>query len=493
MRTEILETAAQKGRLFGRGIYTMTVPTGGGKTLSSLRFALEHAVEHGLDRVIYVVPYVNIIEQTAETFRNILGNRNVLEHHSHGMSAGDEQELQRLELASENWDMPVIITTAVQFFESLFHNKPSRCRKLHNIANSVIIYDEAQMLPVKHWIPCVQALEELSASCRATQILCTATQPAITFPGKTVPLEIVEDVKKYYGAFQRVTFKNAGLLSLEAVAGRIMEEKQVLCIVNTKKTVQRLFHMLPEGEKNFHLTTMMVPAHRKEILEEIKKRLHEKKACRVIATSLVEAGVDLDFAYVMREQAGLDSILQAAGRCNRNGERSPKDSIVEIFSLEEQIPASMSQQVGVTRYVMREFEEWDSLKAIEAYFQSWRDLRGKENLDEKEIMKKVNRYAFREIARDFHLIENDTCTIYIPWKEEGERLIGQLRKGLYHKELLRELGRYGVNVFEPHYRELVERGDVELIHGVAVLANGALYHEDTGLEFQEKEGIAIFC
>ncbi|MCI8853182.1 MAG: CRISPR-associated helicase Cas3' [Lachnospiraceae bacterium] len=491
MRTEILETAARKGRALGRGIYTLTVPTGGGKTLSSLRFGLEHAVEHGLDRIIYVIPYVNIIEQTAEKFREILGKKNVLEHHSHIIP--EKEEERRLALASENWEMPVILTTAVQFFESLFHNKPSRCRKLHNIANSVIIYDEIQMLPVKHWIPCVQALEELSGSCRATQILCTATQPAITFPGKTVPLEIVENKKRYYGAFQRVTFKRAGLLSLEYVAGKIMGREQTLCIVNTKTTAQKLFQILPEAEGIFHLSTMMVPAHRKEVLGNIQKRLQEGKGCRVIATSLVEAGVDLDFAYVMREQAGLDSILQAAGRCNRNGKRNIRESIVEIFSLDGQIPSSIGQQVSAARYVMREFEEWDSLEAIEAYFQFWRNLRGEKNLDQKEIMKKVNRYAFCEIAKDFRLIEEDTYTIYIPWKEEGKKHIDRLRKGICNKELFRDLGRYGVNVFAPHYRELVERGDVEFIHDMGVLTNIALYQGDTGLKFQEREGMAIFC
>ena len=494
MRTEILETASEQGRKHARGIYTLTVPTGGGKTISSLRFALHHGVEHGLERIIYVIPYVNIIEQTAEKFREILGSRNVLEHHSNVIyEEEDEQEQRRFQLASENWDATVIVTTAVQFFESLFHNKPSRCRKLHNIANSVIIYDEVQMLPVSHWVPCIHALEELSKSYRTTQVLCTATQPAVEFPEKTFPYEIIKEPKRYFGRFKRVAFRNTGLITLEEAAERIEGSRQVLCIVNTKRTAQSLYHMVPEKEGVFHLTTMMIPVHRKEVLKQIKERLKVGKPCKVIATSLVEAGVDLDFPYVMREQAGLDSILQAAGRCNRNGSRNSGESITEVFELEGRIPLSIRQQVDAARYVMRQYEEWDSLEAIEAYFKFWRELRGKENLDQKRVMEKVNRFAFREIAEVFRFIENDTYTVYIPWREDGEELINRLRYGFCDKALFRALGRYGVNVFELHYRELVRLGNVELINGIAVLTNRNLYHEDTGLEFQTEEGIAIFC
>lgn len=494
MRTEILEAAAQQGRKQKRGIYTLTVPTGGGKTISSLRFALHHGVEHGLKRIIYVIPYVNIIEQTAEKFREILGSRNVLEHHSNVIyEEEDEQEWRQFQLTSENWGMPIIVTTAVQFFESLFHNKPSRCRKLHNIANSVIIYDEVQMLPVNQWVPCIHALEELSKSYKATQVLCTATQPAIEFPKKTFPLEIIKEPKKYFGKFKRVVFRDTGLLTLEEAAEKIKEREQVLCIVNTKQRAQSLYHLVSEKEGVFHLTTMMIPVHRKEVLRQIKERLKEGKLCRVVATSLVEAGVDLDFPYVMREQAGLDSILQAAGRCNRNGRRNFEDSITEVFELEGEIPPSIRQQVDAARYVMRQYEQWDSLEAIEAYFKFWRELRGAENLDQEQVMEKVNRYAFREIAEAFRLIEKDTYTVYIPWKEKGEELVSQLGNGFYDKGLFRALGGYGVNVFEHHYKDLVRLGNVELINGIAVLANRDLYHEDTGLEFQTEEGIAIFC
>ena len=202
--------------------------------------------------------------------------------------------------------------------------------------------------------------------------------------------------------------------------------------------------------------------------------------------------VDLDFPYVLREQAGLDSILQAAGRCNRNGREKPEDSIVEVISLEGRIPDSIRQQVAAAHYVMGNYKEWDCLEAIEAYFRFWRELRGKENLDRKKIMEKVERYAFREIAETFRMIDDDTYTVYIPWGEEGKRLVGELGGGPCGRKLFRKLGRYGVNVYEPHYRELLRLGDIDLIEGTAVLANEKLYDEHAGLAFSVEEGVAVF-
>lgn len=493
MRTELLKTAADRGREAEQGIYTLTVPTGGGKTVSSLRFALHHGVEHGLERIIYVVPYMNIIEQTAKKFREILGEENVLEHHS-GVVYGEdsEEEWNPFLLASENWDAPVIVTTAVQFFESLFHNKSSRCRKLHHIAGSVVIYDEAQMLPAAYWTPCIHAMEELTASYRTTQVLCTATQPAMGFPEGTKTQEITKNTKEQFERLKRVTFLDAGMLEPEEIADKVKAGTQILCIVNTKRTARRLYELLDGEEGCFHLTTMMVPAHREQVLSRIRKRLEEGRICRVVATSLVEAGVDLDFGRVMREQAGLDSILQAAGRCNRNGKARWADSIVEVFSLEGRIPDSIRQQADAARYIMGKYENWESLEAIEEYFKFWRKLRGKENLDRKKIMEKVERFAFREIAESFRLIENDTYTVYIPWEEEGKSLIREFQKGRCDRKLFRRLGRYSVNVYKPHYRELLRLGDVELVQGTAVLMNEELYDEAAGLAFSAEEGEAFF-
>lgn len=520
MRSEILAAAADKGAEFGRGIYTFTVPTGGGKTISSLRFALCHGVCHGLDRIIYVIPYTNIIEQTAAVFRSILGNENVLEHHSQMDWEETEEDdlISRQKLASENWDANIIVTTAVQFFESLFHNKTSKCRKLHNIANSVVIYDEAQMIPVKHWIPCVRMIKELSDNYRVTQVLCTATQPAMEFQDLVQPVrELALRKEQYFKQFRRVTFRYTGEMLLDEVAERVGREKSVLCIVNTKKTAKMIFDSLNGEEGIYHLSTMMVPAHREKVLGEIRTRLEEIKnvntadiddeenlrdsrgenrkvtlACKVIATSLVEAGVDLDFPCVLRELAGLDSILQAAGRCNRNGTRRQEESITEIFSLGKKAHPSIAQQISAAEYVMKNFQEWDSLEAIEEYFIMWRKLRGERYLDSAKIMDKISSYSFQTVAENFHLIDNDTLTVYVPWEQEGKDLTDQLRSQGPGKELMRKLGRYGVNIFRDHFADFLKRGDIVMVNGAALLNNLELYHSKTGLSFSGIEGEAFF-
>lgn len=309
-----------------KGIYTLTVPTGGGKTVASLAFALRHAVTHGMKRVIYVIPYTSIIEQNAEVFRNILGGGNVLEHHSgveFDLSDGASPEEIRRALASENWDMPLVVTTAARFFDSLYANRSSKCRKLHSLANSVIIFDEAQMLPLCHLRPCVAAMASLAEYVGSTLVLCTATQPSLsdllrTYAPEHTVTELCPQTEEVYDRFRRVTFRQAGILEDEALAERLGEYKQVLCVVNSRKAAQQIFDRLPQ-EGSFHLSTLMIPAQRQTILEEIRRRLKDGEPCRVVSTSLIEAGVDVDFPTVYRELAGLDSILQAAGRLQPGG------------------------------------------------------------------------------------------------------------------------------------------------------------------------------
>ena len=317
------------------GLYPLTVPTGGGKTVASLAFALHHAKTHGLERVIYVIPYTSIIEQTADQFRKILGAENVLEHHS-GVTYETQDEAtpetQRLARATENWDMPVVVTTAVQFFESIYSNRSSKCRKLHNLAKSVIIFDEAQMLPIPYLRPCVSAIAQLIGHFHATAVLCTATQPALNplfaefLPGRTAT-ELCPAGTCDETIFRRVTFQKEidRPISWETVAEMLTQLPQVLCIVNTRKRAQQVYERLPE-EGRFHLSTLMIPTDREETLNVIRARLRNGQVCRVVSTSLVEAGVDVDFPSVWRELAGLDSILQAAGRCNREGKRSAAES-----------------------------------------------------------------------------------------------------------------------------------------------------------------------
>ena len=323
------------------GLFTLTVPTGGGKTLTSLAFALDHAVLHGLARVIYVIPYTSIIEQTAAVFRAALRNGDddeadfVVEHHStlDEDRIGQREAKAKLRLAMENWDGPVIVTTAVQFFESLFANRASRCRKVHNIANSVVILDEAQTLPLAYLRPCVAVLDELARNWRTSIVLCTATQPALaSLDGFTDGFEDVRelapDPRRLHGVLKRTRIAHEGSMDDTELLNRLRESAQALCIVNTRRHARELYESVADLEGAQHLTTSMCALHRRERLDAVRRRLKSGSPVRLIATSLVEAGVDVDFPVVWRAETGLESIIQAAGRCNREGHATTGDVFV---------------------------------------------------------------------------------------------------------------------------------------------------------------------
>ncbi len=506
-RCDILRSCLNAGENFPNGLYTLTVPTGGGKTVSSLAFALRHAATHGKKRVIYVIPYTSIIDQTAEVFENILGAENVLEHHSGVDYTMPEEEvdpaLYRKALATENWDAPVIVTTAVQFFESLYSNLPSRCRKLHNIADSVIIFDEAQTLPVSYLYPCVSAIGQLVQYYGVTAVLCTATQPALQSlfaelaPGLTMR-EICPDTDALYQFFRRTTLRQAGALTEEELAKQLNASPQTLCVVNRRATAQRLYTLLPE-EGSYCLTTLLCPADRKRLLEEIRERLKSGLPCRVVSTSLIEAGVDVDFPTAWREEAGLDSIIQTAGRCNREGKASAEQSIVTIFRLEgQQVPAMIRPNVDSTRHVLQTFADPAQPEAIESYFSFYRTLKGSAALDQKGILDAFQKgykgsiFPFAAVADMFHLIDSPTTTIYIP-TGEGKTLVEALRAGLISRSLFRKLGQYAVNVYPDHLKRLLDAGAVQATEsGAYILTDKDLYHSSTGLALDVEMGKGWF-
>lgn len=488
-RSEILRACLQRGQTGKRGLYTLTVPTGGGKTVSSLAFALAMAAAQNMERVIYVIPYTSIIEQNAGVFAEILGEENVLEHHSgaeYRLSEDADPASYRKALAAENWDAPVIVTTAVQFFESLYANRSSRCRKLHNIANSVIIFDEVQTIPPAYLEPCVAAIARLVQYYGATAVLCTATQPALEslfqkFAPKLSIEEICPEPERQYHLFRRTTVQDLGEIEEAALAERLNETEQVLCVVNRRRTAQSLFAAL-RGEGNYCLTTLLYPAHRKRLLAEIRQRLREGLPCRVVSTSLIEAGVDLDVPVAYRELAGLDSILQTAGRCNREGRRTAAESPVFVFRLSgmPDNPA-MAQMIHATRTVLRDFADPSGLDAIRQYFQCWRAFLGKDQLDAKRILEKTRKFAFAEIADCFHLVDSPTHTVYIPLGE-GAALVERLRRGERSRALFRRLGQYGVSVYPPHLEVLNLAGKLAYLdEDVVVLADPDCYSEQTGL------------
>jgi len=496
------------------GFFSLTVPTGGGKTLSSLAFALDHAVTHGLRRIIYAIPFTSIIEQNAKVFSNILGRANVLEHHCNYQDKDDPEDREytiRRALAAENWDAPMVVTTNVQFFESLFSNKPSRCRKLHNIARSVIILDEAQAIPTEYLEPCLAALRELVDRYGCSVVLCTATQPALDDPDLRTALhdvrEIIPHPDRLYAKLKRTHVRFVGKLSNAKLAARLDEHEQVLCITSTKPQAKTVFEHLVNRDGAFHLSTNMTPVHRRHVLSVIRQRLREGLPCRVISTSLVEAGVDVDFPVVYRATAGLDSIAQAAGRCNREG-RLPvgPEGGGQVFVYEPDQPPRMpwlQRCASRAAETLRTMPDADplGLEVMRRYFELLYDV---QDLDGKQILKRLNAplgreliLPFKEVARDFRLIEDEGRTLIIPLEPnsngselaeslEAQRLIRELRHTDFPRSTLRKLQHYAVTVRTRDLARLQAAGAVETIHDrFPVLCNMAAYNQDVGLRVDE--------
>lgn len=502
-RTEILKNCIKEGKQ-KEGIFRLTVPTGGGKTLASLAFALEHAVKNHKDRIIYVIPYTSIIEQNAQVFREILGEDNVLENHCN-VDYESSEEFKPMQLASENWDKPVVVTTNVQFFESLFANKSSKCRKLHNIANSVVILDEAQMLPMDYLKPCTAMLQELVDGYRTSIVLCTATQPTLDafFRENALIKELCPRMEEQFQFFQRVNYQNLGKIRWDDLLEKLKRENNALCIVNTKKAAQMIYKEI-DGEGIYHLSTSMYPKHRKRVLKKIRERLKNNEKCIVISTSLVEAGVDLDFARVYRQIAGLDSMIQAAGRCNREGKRKLSDSMVYIFDLEESYPVqSQRQQMDVSKGILQDYANIADLKAITDYFTRLYHYRGT-SLDKKKIMDEFQKMEcnFAKVAKEFRLIEENTRMIFINREPEADELLQELRIKGVTRERMRKAGQYCIQVYDS---EKSENSFFDKLNGAGMLkpiseemqdfyelAAGEQYSEEYGLDFSLEDGMALF-
>ena len=469
------------------GLFSLTVPTGGGKTLSSLAFALKHAVRHGLQRVIYAIPFTSIIEQNASVFRQALaaaGAGVVLEHHSafEPMKGADATEHEAQTpwhcLAAENWDAPLVVTTNVQFYESLFASKKSRCRKLHNIAHSVIILDEAQSLPVQLLRPTLAMLEELCRNYGCTVVLCSATQPAVghrdDFPiGLRDVREIITDVPELFAVLKRVEVEQLGRVEDDVLVERLARHEQVLCVVNTRKHAATLFELL-RGESNdnvFHLSAQMCPAHRTDVLEEIRARLDPTapKPCRVISTQLIEAGVDIDFPVVYRAMAGLDSIAQAAGRCNREG-RSKRG---RVFTFETDVRPThqVKQAAQDTRQIAALHADLFSLDAIEAFF-SLHYWQRQDEWDKHEIMKRFSvsksglHFQYREAAEKYRLIKDEQRPVIVPYGRRGRQLVEELKtlRNPPGRDFTRRLQRFVVGLYEGHLLLLIENGVIAQYH-----------------------------
>ena len=503
------------------GVFSLTVPTGGGKTYASMCFALRHAFAqgHGMRRVIYAVPYTSIIEQNAAVFREVLGERNVLEHHANFDfdDAGEDGDMLRL--ATENWDAPVVVTTNVQLFESLFANKTSRCRKLHNIAGSVIVLDEAQMLPTKQLLPCVRALVELVKRYGCTVVLCTATQPSLgdLFERFDCPVhEIAPDPQGLYERLRRTTYCFDGAIEDEDLASRLAANDQVLCVVNSRKQAKRLYDLTvaasSEADGVFHLSTLMHPVHRERVLKEVRRRLKGGEVCRVVATSLVEAGVDVDFPAVYRALAGIDSVVQCAGRCNREGIRDAQESVVHLFEPAEPyaLPADVRQKAQLARLVLRDAgmdvgavgASYDvgSLEVIAAYFNQLHEIR-RDRLDASGALADLESLRvsggapcipFKSVAERFRMIEEGSHSVIVP-DPDIAGVIADVKAGCVMRGTMRRLARYSVGLYDDDLRALASAHSIELLEGdTYVLLDHELYHEDTGLDASDAGGKGLF-
>lgn len=502
-RRRILESCRNAARL-EKGVYRLTVPTGGGKTLSSMAFALGHLRRHGMRRIIYVIPYVSIIRQTVAVFEDLFGADNVLGHYSTADFPSNENgERSGAELASENWDKPIIVTTNVQFFESLFACRTSSCRKLHNIADSVIIFDEAQMLPTALLRPCLRTIAELVKNYRCTALLCTATQPALESllaDNHITAREICPDVEKMYADFARVRYVRLGQLEDDALCGHLLESGSALCVLNTRAGVRTLYERL-RGEGVFHLSTYMTPAHLGRSIETIRRRLENHQRCLVLSTSLIEAGVDVDFPVVFRENAGLDSIIQAGGRCNREGRHPAEESFVYIFSREEE-QKRFDNVKSITNRVSERFADIASPEAIHDYFSrlyKCSPFETDDKLDEKNILGliawKEDKYKmllpYHEIAERFHLIDKTQKLVLIP-DADNTALCAAVRSGRLSRKSLRAATRDSVAVYPYEFDALRDAGVLSAeCGGIAVLEDASWYEPDCGLVFKET-GEAIF-
>jgi CRISPR-associated endonuclease/helicase Cas3 len=502
LRSQVLAQCREAARQ-PSGLFSLTVPTGGGKTLSSLAFALEHAIRHGKDRIIYAIPYTSIIEQTADIFRKIFGD-SIIEHHS---NLDPDKENSRNRLAAENWDAPIIVTTNVQFFESLFAARTSRCRKLHNIANSIVILDEAQLLPPEFLQPILDVMNLLAKHYNVTFVLSTATQPAlgtnrdsfgnVRFKGLDDMQEIITDPDDLYSKLERVdvnlpmNFQTPR--NWQSIAEELTANESVLAIVNTRKDARELHALMTKG--TYHLSAQMCGEHRSNLIAEIKTRLKEGRATRVISTQLVEAGVDLDFPVVYRAMAGLDSIAQAAGRCNREGRLAEKGKMVVFVPPKAAPPGHLRKAAETTVSLLTGFTGNPlSRERFRHYFEQF--YVKAPSLDKQDIQSLLTpegegnnqlKVQFRTAANRFKLIdESGYQAVLVKYCTEENNavvsLFGILKKEGPQRWLMRKLQRYSVNIPQYQFKRLLENMEVyEIWPGIYAQCTDTLYHNELGL------------
>ena len=482
LKNTCLEAASQPS-----GLFTLTAPTGSGKTLAMLAFALAHAARHGFERVVMVIPYLTIIEQTTATYRAIFesdfGKDYVLEHHS---LAGTGAAVMRPEtqpddandpvndterrrrLTAENWDAPIIVTTSVQLLESLFSNRPSACRKLHRLANSMILFDEVQTLPLTLAMPTLAALSHVASDWNSSVVFASATQPAFAHLHQAVsqqarqgwqPREIVPNHRALTERLRRVRYdlsQAQAELPWETLAGHMRTHKQVLCIVNLKAHAKTLWEHLKDTEDVFHLSTNLCPAHRQVVLAEVRARLKSDAPCRLISTQCVEAGVDIDFPVVWRAWGPLDAIIQAAGRCNREGQLSSPGQVVVFTPQEPHFPDPTYKQAASVAQLL--FNEWGpehfdphDPDLIRRYYERLYLISDPESLAPK-LTQAIQDGDFPQVAREYRLIQQDAINVLMPWQgamEAYRDLRGRVDREGLTRDWVQKARAFSVSLYRP--------------------------------------------
>lgn len=483
------------------GFYSLTVPTGGGKTLASVLWALHHAVKNRLNRIIIAIPYTSIIVQTAAILRSIFGEENVLEHHSNinPKADKDEEHSDPVQLATENWDYPIIVTTNVQFFESLFSNRRSECRKLHNIVRSVVILDEVQTLPLGFYKPIVHTLDTLKRIFGTSFLFTTASQPVLSgriecsddresFDALPDVKELIPKETRLHDKLRRVQLEFIGNQAYDDIASLIASHNRVLCIVNTRKDAKEIFDRLPNEGIRLHLSRMMCPAHISDTIQQIKALLNSntEEPIRVVSTQLIEAGVDIDFPVVFRQEAGLDSLLQAAGRCNREGKG--EIGITHVFSLgkEHPLPPGFITQTNNARLATGKECDWFSPEAMTYYFRQLHARVDSFDMAKMQEMLYKRECEFEEAAKHFHLIDDQTTSVIINWNDSIALYYQLISRGPSYS-LIKRLAQYSVSIRKRDFETLQKIGAIEEpFENIFAITNPSFYKEDTGLTIENQ-------
>jgi CRISPR-associated endonuclease/helicase Cas3 len=470
IRNKLLDDCKLKSQ-YDQGIFNLTGVTGSGKTLSSLMFALKHALKYNLDRVIYVVPYTSIIDQISKEFFEIfksMGNDYVLEHHSN--VSNHNNKIDNRLFGIENWDRPIIITTNVQFFESLFSNHPSKCRKIHNISKSIIVLDEVQNISVNCVPPCLFALKSLVDDFGCSVVMGTATQPAFKECSRRIeglewnPIEISSNPEQMAQESKRTEFiVNFNPLTWEEWADQIDKEKQILSIVNTTTDAQTLFNLVKSKNK-YHLSTKMVPKHRKAIIRLIKYRLKRGLECKLISTQLIEAGIDIDFPIVNRSISPLDSIIQSGGRCNREGKLN-KGIVNVIYPISGTCPpGSYKTSTDLTSGLLHINPNLD-FHSPATYREYYEIVYERVAKDFNMTMFNSENFKFQDIAECFHIIEQTSLSVIVPYNNDAKKLISNVTNNKkISMDMIRKLQKYTVNIFNFIANGWIENGLIKRIN-----------------------------